>query len=50
LRGKWSTFFVRLPDGKPAAWELSAGTHTITMENLNAKPLNLDQIALVPAP
>ena len=48
--GEWSTFVARLPDGKPAAVELSAGPHTITMENLNAKPLNLDQIALVPAP
>ena len=48
--GEWSNLAVRLPDGQLAAWDLSAGSRTVTMESANGSGLNLDQIAFVPVP
>lgn len=47
---EWATMPVRLASGAPAAWELTAGPHRITMENTNDCWLNLDQLAFVPVP
>ena len=37
-------------DGKPAVLDLAAGEHTIRLENVDGNGLNLDYLALVPAP
>jgi rhamnogalacturonan endolyase len=47
---EWSLLPVRRADGQLAAWDLPAGKHRLTMENTNDCWLNLDQIALLPAP
>lgn len=47
---EWAYLPVRLAGGAPAVWELAAGSHRLTMENLNDSSLNFDQIALLPAP
>jgi hypothetical protein len=48
--GDWAHLAVRGQDGQPTVLSLTAGTHTITMENTDGRPLNLDYLALLPAP
>ena len=45
----WGHAVVRNADGTPNVWQLQAGKHTIRMENVCGKGLNLDYVAFVPA-
>jgi len=46
----WRHEAVRGADGKPVVLDLSAGEHTVKMTNTDGQGLNLDYLALVPAP
>lgn len=48
--GDWAHLVVRGKDGRPVVLSLSRGSHGITLENANGRPLNLDYLALLPAP
>jgi rhamnogalacturonan endolyase len=48
--GDWAHLAVRGKDGQPAVLTLASGAHTITMENVNGRALNLDYLALLPTP
>jgi hypothetical protein len=45
---EWSNVPVRLSNGEPAVWDLSAGPHKIAMESEDGSGVNLDQLALMP--
>ncbi|NOZ20732.1 MAG: hypothetical protein GXP25_06540 [Planctomycetes bacterium] len=44
----WDHAFVKDASGKPIAWKLKTGTHTIRMTNLDGKGMNVDCLMLVP--